>query len=102
MDIVFYDGAMFPPDWKGDAILSSHGSWNRAKRVGYELLRIHMKDGRPAGGYDDFITGWMVEPDSELVWGRPVGLAALPDGSLLVADDGARMIWRVTYVRGSE
>jgi glucose/arabinose dehydrogenase len=61
-----------------------------------------MKDGRPAGGYDDFITGWMVDPDSELVWGRPVGLAALPDGSLLVADDGARMIWRVTYVRGSE
>jgi glucose/arabinose dehydrogenase len=58
-------------------------------------VRFH--DGRPVGGYDDFVTGWMRDPSTREVWGRPVGLLVLPDGSLLVADDGANKIWRVTY-----
>lgn len=97
LGLVFYDGAMFPADWRGDVIVSAHGSWNRARRVGYGLARVRMKDGRPSGGYDDFVGGWMLAPDRKEVWGRPVGLAVLGDGSLLVVDDGARMIWRVTY-----
>jgi glucose/arabinose dehydrogenase len=100
MDLVFYDGAMFPGDWRGDVIVSLHGSWNRSQRVGYELARVHMRGGRPEGGYDDFVTGWMLAPDSKDVWGRPAGLAVLGDGSLLVVDDGGATIWRVTFAGG--
>jgi glucose/arabinose dehydrogenase len=96
MDLLFYDGSMFPSDWRGDLILSEHGSWNRSRRVGYQLVRVRMKDGHPVG-YDDFVTGWMLAPERKEVWGRPVGLAELPDGSLLVVDDGSKSIWRVTY-----
>jgi glucose/arabinose dehydrogenase len=99
MDLVFCDGPMFPADWRGDVVLSAHGSWNRSKRVGYELLRVRMREGKPQGGYEDFVTGWALAPDLEEVWGRPVGLVILPDGSLLIADDGALAIWRVTFVR---
>jgi glucose/arabinose dehydrogenase len=56
-----------------------------------------MKDGKPVGGYDDFITGWMIDDTSDRVWGRPVGLLVLADGSLLISDDGGEKIWRVTY-----
>jgi glucose/arabinose dehydrogenase len=97
MGLVSYDGAMFPRDWRGDLLMSFHGSWNRSRRVGYGLARARMRDGEPLGGYDDFVTGWMLAPDRQEVWGRPVGLAVLEDGSLVVVDDGARMIWRITY-----
>jgi glucose/arabinose dehydrogenase len=97
MDVVFYQGQMFPKEYQGDALVSFHGSWNRSKRTGYKIVRLHFQGGKPAGGYDDFITGWMLSPDSSEVWGRPVGMLVLKDGSLLIADDGADKIWRVTY-----
>jgi glucose/arabinose dehydrogenase len=97
LGLAFYEGSMFPEGWRGDAIVAFHGSWNRSKRTGYELVRVKFHDGRPVGGYDDFVKGWMREPTSREVWGRPVGLLVLPDGSLLVADDGANEIWRITY-----
>ncbi|MGZ4837626.1 MAG: PQQ-dependent sugar dehydrogenase [Terriglobales bacterium] len=97
MDVVFYQGQMFPKEFQGDAFVSLHGSWNRSKRTGYKIVRVHFQGGKPAGGYDDFITGWRLSPDSTQVWGRPVGLLVLKDGSLLIADDGADKIWRVTY-----
>jgi glucose/arabinose dehydrogenase len=97
MDVVFYEGAMFPKEYKGDAFVSFHGSWNRAQRTGYKIVRVHFQGGKAAGGYDDFITGWMLSPTSSEVWGRPVGMVVLKDGSLLIADDGANKIWRVTY-----
>jgi glucose/arabinose dehydrogenase len=100
--LVFYDGTMFPPDWRGDAIVSLHGSWNRSRRTGYALARAHFANGKPAGGYDDFVTGWMLSPDRPEVWGRPVGMLVLPDGSLLVVDDGAGIVWRITYRPGSQ
>src|SRR5579883_370298 len=96
MDLVFYEGSMFPPDWRGDIIVSEHGSWNRSLRVGYGLARVRMQGGRPVEGYDDFVTGWALAPDRKEVWGRPVGLAVLADGSVLVVDDGALMVWRIT------
>jgi glucose/arabinose dehydrogenase len=99
LGLVFYDGKMFPEEYRGDAFVALHGSWNRAKRTGYKIIRIRFKDGRAAGGYDDFLTGWMLGEDSTDVWGRPVGLLVLPDGSLLVVDDGANKIWRVSYDR---
>ena len=97
LGLVFYQGQMFPPDYRGDAFGALHGSWNRSQRTGYKIIRIRFRDGKPVGGYDDFITGWMLAPDKREVWGRPVGLLVLPDGSMLITDDGANKIWRVTY-----
>jgi glucose/arabinose dehydrogenase len=95
--LAFYDAGMFPNEYRGDAFVALHGSWNRSKRTGYKIIRIRFKDGKPAGGYDDFITGWMMSEESQEVWGRPVGLLVLKDGSMLITDDGANKIWRVTY-----
>ncbi|MGH9826729.1 MAG: PQQ-dependent sugar dehydrogenase, partial [Blastocatellia bacterium] len=97
LGLAFYEGNMFPKDYRGDAFVACHGSWNRANRTGYKIIRVHFQDGKPAGGYDDFITGWMVAERSTDVWGRPVGLLVLKDGSMLITDDGGRKIWRVTY-----
>jgi glucose/arabinose dehydrogenase len=97
LGLVFYGGKMFPPEYKGDAFVACHGSWNRTRRTGYEVVRIRFKDGKPVGGYDDFLTGFMIDPAKSEVWGRPVGLLELPDGSLLVSDDGGNKIWRVSY-----
>jgi glucose/arabinose dehydrogenase len=97
LGLVFYEGSMFPAEYKGDAIVAMHGSWNRRERTGYKLVRVHFQNGRPTGGYDDFVTGWMRDPRAREVWGRPVGLLVLGDGSLLVSDDGAKKIWRITW-----
>ncbi len=97
LGLVFYRGQMFPPEYQGNAFVAMHGSWNRSKRTGYKIVRIRFKDGRPVGGYDDFVTGWMLAEDSKEVWGRPVGLLVLGDGSMLITDDGANQIWRITY-----
>lgn len=95
--IAFYDGTMFPAKYRGGAFVTLHGSWNRALRTGYEVVHIPFRNGKPAGGYDDFLLGWAPDPKDETVWGRPAGLLVLRDGSLLVSDDGAGVIWRVTY-----
>jgi glucose/arabinose dehydrogenase len=97
LGIVFYDGKMFPAQYRGRAFVALHGSWNRSRRTGYEVISIPMKNGKPSGGYDDFVAGWMPSESSRSVWGRPVGLLVLGDGSLLISDDGAGKIWRVTY-----
>lgn len=94
---LFGKGAMFPARYRGGAFVALHGSWNRAQRTGYKVVHIPFVNGKPSGGYDDFITGWAPDPDEQAVWGRPAGILALRDGSLLVADDGAGVIWRVTY-----
>ncbi|HEX3581470.1 MAG TPA: sorbosone dehydrogenase family protein [Thermoanaerobaculia bacterium] len=97
LGIVFYDGSMFPPEYRGRAFVALHGSWNRSQRTGYSVISVPFRNGEPAGGYDDFATGWMTDPTSNSVWGRPVGLLVLADGSLLISDDGSNVIWRVTY-----
>lgn len=97
LGLVFYEGPMFPEEYRGDAFVAMHGSWNRARRTGYKIVRIRFKNGRPVGGYDDFVTGWMLGENRREVWGRPVGLLVLKDGSLLIADDGGNKIYRVTY-----
>jgi len=94
LGLAFYNGKMFPSDYQGDAFVALHGSWNRAEPTGYKIVRVRMKDGKPAGGYDDFITGWFTDGK---VWGRPVGLLVAQDGALLIVDDGGKRIWRVTY-----
>lgn len=96
---MFYEGSQFPSDYKGDIFAAEHGSWNKALRAGYELVRVPLEGGKAGGEYEDFMTGF-VTPDGE-VWGRPVGVTMMNDGSLLVSDDGSRSIWRVSYVAGS-
>jgi glucose/arabinose dehydrogenase len=97
LGLVFYSGKMFPKEYRGDAFIALHGSWNRSKRTGYKIICVRFKNNRPVGGYEDFLTGWMLDENSRQVWGRPVGLLVLNDGSMLIADDGANKIWRVTY-----
>jgi len=99
LGFVFYEGDQFPKDYKGDAFVALHGSWNAAKPTGYKVVRIKFANGRPAGGYEDFLTGfWDGTSSPAQVWGRPAGLLVAKDGSLLVADDPGKTIWRVRYV----
>ena len=97
LGIAFYQGSMFPAEYRGSAFVALHGSWNRSRRTGYKIIRVPFRNGRPAGGYDDFVIGWMTDDRSRAVWGRPVDLLVLRDGSLLISDDGGEKIWRVTY-----
>jgi glucose/arabinose dehydrogenase len=96
LELTFYEGEQFPAEYKGDIFSSQHGSWNKAVRVGYEVIRVPLHQKADASGeYEDFLTGFVL-PDGN-VWGRPVGVAVASDGSLLVSDDGSGSIWRVSY-----
>ena len=97
LDMRFYTAHQFPEKYRGGLFMAFHGSWNRAERVGYSVTFIPFKDGRPQSGPQDFLTGWMLSPDQAEVWGRPVGIMLLKDGSMLVSDDGGRKIWRISY-----
>jgi glucose/arabinose dehydrogenase len=96
LEMLFYQGRQFPAQYRGDGFAAEHGSWNRAKRGGYEVIRLPMKNGKATGEYEDFLTGFTLPDDK--VWGRPVGVAEGLDGSLFVSDDGSRSIWHVIYV----
>jgi glucose/arabinose dehydrogenase len=97
LDAEFYTANQFPEHYQGGAFLAYHGSWNRAERTGYKVAFVPFRDGRPVSGPEDFLVGWLINPAEKEVWGRPVGILQLPDGSLLVSDDGGRKIWRVWY-----
>jgi glucose/arabinose dehydrogenase len=94
LGMTFYDGDAFPEDYRGDAFVALHGSWNRGGRTGYKVVRLLIEDGAPTGEYEDFMTGFVVDGDQ--VWGRPVGVAVTRNGDLLVSEDGNGTIWRVT------
>ncbi len=95
LGITFYTGTQFPAEYRGDAFVAEHGSWNRANRSGGEVIRIPLEKGKASGVYEDFLTGF-VTPEGE-VWGRPVGVAVAKDGSILVTDEGSKAVWRVSY-----
>ena len=98
LGLAFYTGTQFPREYRGDAFVTLHGSWNRSVPTGAKVVRVEVdSSGRRAVGVDDFIAGWQ-RPDGTR-WGRPVGLLVLPDGSLLVSDDYGGKIWRVSYGR---
>ncbi len=98
LGLVFYDGEQFPKDYHGDAFVTLHGSWNAAKPRGYMVVRVPFKDSRPQGYYEAFVTGfWTAGEKTARVAGRPAGLAVAKDGSLLIADDVGKRIWRVTH-----
>ncbi len=98
LGLAFYTGSQFPREYRGDAFVTLHGSWNRSVPTGAKVVRVEVDTGgRRAVGVEDFIVGWQ-RPDGKR-WGRPVGLLVLPDGSLLVSDDLGGKIWRVSYAR---
>jgi glucose/arabinose dehydrogenase len=93
----FYTGSMFPSEYRNDAFVAFHGSWNRSLRTGYKVVRVRFRDGKPAGGYEDFLTGFLLDEGNRDVWGRPVSVLVARDGALLVSDDGGHRVWRVSY-----
>ena len=102
LGLKFYTGSMFPVQYKNQLFIAEHGSWNRAKKNGYRLSLVKVENARlPDGqgksiGYETFASGWM-DDATQKVWGRPVDLLVLADGSMLVSDDQAGVIYRITY-----
>jgi glucose/arabinose dehydrogenase/cytochrome c2 len=98
LNLVFYTAtsgaSAFPKEYVGDGFAVLHGSWNRAFRTGHKVVRVLMKDGVPTGEYEDFLTGMIVDDAS--VWGRPVGAVVAKDGSLLISDDVANLVYRIS------
>jgi glucose/arabinose dehydrogenase len=100
LDFLFYTGTQFPAEYRNGAFLANHGSTQGPQRVGYSISFVPFRDAKPAGPVRDFATGWMMGADKKEIWGRPVGLLQLRDGSLLISDDGGKVIWRLSYKKG--
>jgi glucose/arabinose dehydrogenase len=98
LGLIFYTGSQFPAEYRNNAFVALHGSINRSTLSGYRVVRVPFRDGKPAGPTQDFLTGFIARDDEEKqAWGRPVGLLQMPDGSMLVSDDGGNRVWRVGY-----
>lgn len=91
--MTFYSGDQFPDNYKNQVLIAEHGSWNRSKPIGYRISLVELKDNK-AVKYSTFIEGWLNDEDA---WGRPADVLNLPDGSILISDDKANMIYRVSY-----
>jgi glucose/arabinose dehydrogenase len=99
LEFAFYTGKQFPQSYWGGAFVAEHGSWNRASRAGYQIAFVAFKDGQPSADPVPFMTGLVPDPSAPDVLGRPVGVAVAPDGSLLVSDDGANKIYRISVAK---
>lgn len=95
LGLKFYTGSMFPTQYKNQLFIAEHGSWNRSKKNGYRLSLVKVESGKSVG-YETFASGWLDE-STQKVWGRPVDVLLLQDGSMLVSDDQAGVIYRITY-----
>jgi len=95
LGLEFNTGEMFPEEYKGNIFIAQHGSWNRSKKVGYRIMRVSL-DGNEIKNYEVFVEGWLDEKN-QTAWGRPVDVEFMPDGSLLVSDDRAGLIYRISY-----
>jgi glucose/arabinose dehydrogenase len=96
LGLLFYTKKSFPKKYQNGAFIAQHGSWNRSVLSGYKVLFVPFSNGKPSGKPEDFLTGFIADLEKNKVHGRPVGLAILPDGSLLVTDDITNTIWRVS------
>lgn len=94
LGMIFYTGRMFPQDYQDQVLIAEHGSWNRNKKIGYRITKVSLKNNE-AVSYQPFIHGWLQNNDA--VWGRPVDLLQLSDGSVLISDDHKGIIYRITY-----
>jgi glucose/arabinose dehydrogenase len=96
LGVHFYRGRMFPPEYRTDAFVAQHGSWNRSTPDGYRVMRVRFDASGKALSAEPFVEGWLAHGSA---WGRPVDVKELPDGSLLISDDRAGAIYRVSYAR---
>lgn len=96
LGVEFYTGKMFPNTYKKQILLAEHGSWNRSKKSGYRIMMVTLNAQGQATSYKPFAEGWL-NPETQDVWGRPVDLEFLPDGSMLVSDDYADVIYRISH-----
>jgi glucose/arabinose dehydrogenase len=100
LGVQFYDQKQFPSKYHNGAFVAFRGSWNRDRGTGYKIVFVPFgKDNQPLGYYEDFLTGFLVNPDGPDAFARPVGLLVLPDGSLLLAEDGNGRIYRISYAK---
>jgi glucose/arabinose dehydrogenase len=99
LGLAFYTGPSFPERYRNGAFVALHGSWNSSQFSGYKVVFVPFQQGRPSAAAEDFLTGFIQDETASTVHGRPVGLALLADGSLLVADDGANCVWRVSAAK---
>jgi len=97
LQLVFYQAQQFPAKYWHGAFITEHGSWNRHIRSGYQVVFIPFRNGFPAGAPTPFFSGFVPDPAGKNVYGRIVGVAVQTDGSLLISDDGGKLIWRVSY-----
>lgn len=95
LGLEFYSGKNFPAEYQNQIFIAEHGSWNRSKKIGYQISLVKLDVNGKSLGYESFASGWLMEGDS--VWGRPVDLEHLPDGSMLVSDDHGNAIYRIWY-----
>jgi glucose/arabinose dehydrogenase len=91
----FYTGSMFPAEYREQIFVAEHGSWNRSKKIGYRLSLVRL-EGNRVTSYETFADGWL---QGQQEWGRPVDVLVMPDGALLVSDDKAGVIYRISYAR---
>ncbi len=96
LQLTFYTGKQFPESYRGGIFVAEHGSWNRSTRAGYQVAFVAFRDGKPSGDPQPFLTGLVPDPSSGRVNGRPVGVTVATDGALLVSDDGAGLVYRVS------
>jgi glucose/arabinose dehydrogenase len=96
LGLKFYTGSMFPAQYKNQLFIAEHGSWNRSKKIGYRVSLVKVANNSKAVSYETFADGWM-DDATQKVWGRPVDVLVLNDGSMLVSDDYANVIYRITY-----
>ena len=97
LQFAFYEGQQFPSNYRHGAFVAEHGSWNRRIRNGYQVVFIPFRNGSPAGEPTTFLSGFVPDPAGKDVYGRPAGVAIDRGGSLLISDDGAKLIWKVSY-----
>jgi len=97
LGIAFNSKSYFPSKFNNGLFIAQHGSWNRSELSGYKIVFVPFKNGKPSGPMQDFLTGFIADKATSRVYGRPVGVAFLPDDSMLVTDDAGNTIWRIAY-----
>ncbi|QOV91747.1 PQQ-dependent sugar dehydrogenase [Humisphaera borealis] len=102
LGLTFYTGSVFPEEFRGGAFIGQRGSWNRSEMSGYRVLFVAFKEGKPSGAVRDFLSGFVADAEKKTVYGRPVGVIAMTDGSILVCDDAGNSVWRVSAVASAK
>ncbi|MBX2954695.1 MAG: sorbosone dehydrogenase family protein [Cyclobacteriaceae bacterium] len=98
LGLKFYTGSMFPTQYKNQLFIAEHGSWNRSKKIGYRVSLVNVQGNTKATSYTTFASGWL-DDETQKAWGRPVDVLVLNDGSILVSDDQANVVYRVSYAK---